>query len=177
MITQHSWYQSIQKAGLFSGLLLICTFTITAHSETVFKADLSKYYTLDEDTISYGYYGLRIRGSRSNSPYAQLAFFSEECENITTTTDYRTRGLDSGEEVQIYFSPAGSDFGLVGSLSERSGTFTHKPQASWNMYYKIYNGASSFFERIDISNLVIRGDDADNCRDGDCNCVIGSIDN
>lgn len=177
MTTQHFKYRPFKKI-LLPVFLLMCSLALatTVYSETVYEADLSEYYSLYEDSISHGYYGLRIRGSRSTSPSVQLEYSSEECENIAITFEYTTRGLDTGEQIQIYFSPAGSDFGLVKNISEGSGTFTHKPQNSWGMHYKIYNGASSFFERVDIRSLVIRGDDAESCRDGDCNCTIGKID-
>lgn len=152
--------------GLFTSVLCV-----QVNATATYEDDFSNYYTYYEDRVSEGYYGLRIRGTSSGPTTVILPYDIKGCRDVTFSFDYRTRGLDGGEVLSIDWSPIQSDYMNVGSISDGSGEFSYNTNSS-RLTIRFRFNASSYFERVDIDNLIITGEDNPNCPNGICECSI-----
>ncbi|MGI1677097.1 MAG: hypothetical protein K6L75_00020 [Cellvibrionaceae bacterium] len=132
--------------------------------EEIFSSGLGEFTSIGR--VSTGRYGLRLRGGSSSIANSGVINTSGY-ENIVVTFDLNTVGLDANESGITEISVNGGTFNAVNTATGSTNTRVNIPldgSDNLNIRLRFSMNASSYFERYEISNLVVEGqvDDGSN---------------
>lgn len=110
---------------------------------------------------------VRFRGRSDAAVTSDMIYTRDQAEYVTLTYQWDSYGLDAGEGLAIEVSSDGGPFAVLESGVDDTGNATLELPAADRFYQIRFRlEASSFFERADLSRVLVEAHDGSDCGPG-----------